>query len=136
MQLYQAIAQAIEARKNCLKTDNDVWLARWQHALDRMADELPSGSGFDDGTQIDLEKSNDQRLVLYTRFHHMTEGVYDGWTDHTVYVKPSLQFGHLLSVTGIDRNGIKDYISDVFGAALENEVMAPEFWARGQEATE
>ncbi len=79
---------------------------------------LPSGSGFDNGTEID-ERSTPSRLVLLTSFHHMDEnGNYDGWTSHTVTVTPTFA-GLDVRVSGRDRNNIKDYIADVFRAALE-----------------
>jgi hypothetical protein len=81
----------------------------------------PSGSGFDNGTQIDRDRSD--VLIFSTSFHHMDEaGGYDGWTEHTVRVKPSLAWGFDLTVSGRDRNGIKDYIADVFSPWL-NEMV-------------
>lgn len=75
---------------------------------------MPSGSGFDNGTTIDLDASREDRLVFNTAFHHMNEGgFYDGWTEHTVTVKPSF-WGTSIKVGGRDRNLIKDYIGDTF----------------------
>ena len=48
-------------------------------------------------------------------FHHMDDnGYYDGWTEHVVTVKPSLCFDIEISVSGRNRNGIKEYILDTF----------------------
>ena len=45
-------------------------------------------------------------------------GYYDGWTSHRVTVQASLAHGFVISVSGKNRNGIKDYISEVFDAML------------------
>jgi hypothetical protein len=54
----------------------------------------------------------------------MTEGgMYDGWTEHTVVVTPSLAFGINIRITGRNRNDIKDYLHDVFHEALTKGVV-------------
>ena len=80
---------------------------------------LPSGSGFDDGTQIDLDRSTPEKIVLSTSFHHMNDGgYYDGWTEHVVTVRPSFVYGLDIHVSGRNRNGIKEYITETFHFAL------------------
>lgn len=46
---------------------------------------------------------------------------YDGWTCHTVKVTSAWQ-GFNLTVTGRDRDGIKDFIGDTFHNCLMREV--------------
>ena len=125
--IAESIASRIVARSNCLAQNASHpnphaldWTRRHKEEADTLArDFLPSGSGFDDGTRIDWDKSNADRLVLLTSFHHMTDGgFYDGWTDHAVTVRASLSLGLLVSVSGKDRNGIKDYIAECFTVAL------------------
>jgi hypothetical protein len=85
---------------------------------------MPSGSGVDIGTKLDLGESTSDKLVFSASFHHMDEhGGYDGWTDHKIIVTPSLQFGFNLKITGRDRNQIKDYLSDIFHTALTSHVV-------------
>jgi hypothetical protein len=48
-------------------------------------------------------------------------GYYDGWTDHIVIVSPSFD-GIDIKISGRNRNDIKDYLHDVFHAALTEEV--------------
>lgn len=85
-----------------------------------VSEHMPSGSGFDNGTKIVIEKSNLSRLVFTTSFHHMNEhGFYTGWTDHTVTLKANLD-GHVIKVSGRDRNGIKEYIESTFWDALDD----------------
>ena len=75
---------------------------------------FPSGSGFDAGTKL-LDKSTPEKLMFQADFHHMDDnGYYDGWTEHVVTVKPSLCFDIEISVSGRNRNGIKEYILDTF----------------------
>lgn len=115
MNLFRDIASACQALRNCQESGNAEWIGRWTAYLDRIEREcLPSGSGFDNGTTIDREKSGPDRLVLLTSFHHMNDGgYYDGWTDHVVTVTPSF-FGPIVKVGGRNRNDIKGYITDVF----------------------
>lgn len=83
--------------------------------LDKLAAMLPNGSGFDAGCKILFPESTPQKIVIQADFHHMDEhGFYDGWTEHKVIVTPCLQWGFKIRVTGRNRNGIKEYISDLF----------------------
>lgn len=116
---YQAVARAVQALKNCKERDNTIWLDRWDANIKAFVDMLPSGSGVDSGPNIDLDRSNGERLIFTFAFHHMHEsGMYDGWTEHELWVTPSLQFGFSLRITGRDRNGIKEYLHDVFHHAI------------------
>lgn len=90
--------------------------------LKKLQDLLPSGSGFDSGTQIN-DATRPDRLVLDTAFHHLSEhGYYTGWTEHSVIVTPSLVSGFDLRITGRNRNNIKDYIAEEFDYALRQDV--------------
>ena len=83
---------------------------------------MPSGSGFDNGTKFDYHGPSD-RLTFHTSFHHMDEhGGYDGWTEHTVTVRPTFG-GFALSISGRNRNDIKTYIADIFDNALNTPMV-------------
>ena len=85
---------------------------------------FPSGSGFDAGTEFDWEKSNPEKLVFKTHYHHMNEhGFYNGWTKHAIIVTPSFSFDFDIRVTGINRNNIKDYIADVYHQILSEVIL-------------
>lgn len=118
--LIQHIASLIVARANCIANQNEEWYAKHTDRLEALAKEfLPSGSGFDNGTKIDLNASNSLRIVFRLSFHHMNDaGMYDGWTDHAVTVRPDFE-GVLITVGGRDRGDIKDYIAETFGHALD-----------------
>ena len=83
---------------------------------------LPSGSGFDNGSTFNVEKSTSEKLVFNTSFHHMCEhGYYTRWTDHTVTVTPSF-YGLNIKVSGRNHNDIKDYIAECFDNILNESV--------------
>ena len=118
--LYAALAGLVLARQNCIESGNLEWLERHTDRLESLVKAgLPSGSGFDAGTTLDLDASTPYKLVLKTAFHHMDDhGGYDGWTHHTVTVTPTLHSGIDVKISGRDRNAIKAYIGEEFYAAL------------------
>lgn len=124
--LYVAIAEAVEARRSALERGDGEHYGVWEEKLLYYETELlPSGSGFDSGTRIVRGLSGDKKIVLYTSYHHMVEGMYDGWTEHEVVITPVLGTRRIsIRVTGRDRNDIKEYIADTFADALIREVEA------------
>ena len=127
--IYQSIASKIQARANCaaMNPQNTEWEKRHKNETDDMiTNYLPSGSGFDSGTRLDWDRSTGEKLVFITSFHHMDEnGYYDGWTEHTVTVRASLTNDFDLTISGRDRNDIKEYIADAFRNALDQNEPAP-----------
>lgn len=106
----------------------------WQPVLDCINDKLPRGSGFDSGSSFDINASRTDRLIFNTSFHHMNEGgYYDGWTDHSVVVRPTFD-GFTVHVTGRNRNEIKYYIADMFHDILSDYVKTA-FDSGAQEMT-
>jgi len=127
--LYKLLASTVQARLNCLKKEKHTdaahkWTERHTDTIETLVKNfMPSGSGIDAGTKIDLDQSTGDKLVFHFGFHHMNEnGMYDGWTDHKLTVTPSLQFGISLSISGRNRNDIKDYLHETYSCAL-NEVL-------------
>lgn len=121
--LYAAFASLVGARLRCQASGNDEWFEKHTARLTELLDEMPSGSGVDSGTKLDLDASTEDKLVFTTAFHHMNDGgYYDGWTNHIVVVTPSLQHGFNLRITGSNRNDIKDYLHELFATALNNDV--------------
>ena len=127
--LESELASLIDAYKRCLR-DSVERSAHWRDMADTheatierlVKDFMPSGSGFDAGTKLDLDLSHAERLVFTTSYHHMNDGgYYDGWTEHTVTVTPGFN-GSNIRISGRDRNGIKDYIHSTFGDALGRDV--------------
>ena len=122
--LYRELASLVQARLNCIDSGNPDWHSKHEHAIRTLvADHLPTGSGIDSGTTIDLDTSTGEKLVFDFSYHHMHDsGMYDGWTEHRAIVTPSLLSGFDIRITGRDRNQIKDYLHDVFCNALTEMV--------------
>lgn len=122
--LYQAIASTLAWARNAEERGNAEWGPKARARLQWLVDQLPSGSGIDIGPSLDEEASDpDRKLVFTFSYHHMNgHGCYDGWTDHTLIVRPSLQDGIDLRITGKDRNQIKEYLHEVFHHALTRMV--------------
>jgi len=117
--VVRRLASAVDAYQRCIKTENSEWTGRHEEMIRELLDHLPSGSGWDCGTKIDLDRSTGEKLVLYGSFHHMNEGgMYDGWTEHEIWVRPSLRFGIDLRITGQNRNDVKEYLHETFHWAL------------------
>ena len=120
--LFEVLSIAIEARHNCETREprNEEWFVRWTERIEQLCKEfMPCGSGIDNGTTIDLERSHADKLVFNTHYHHMNEGgYYDGWTDHTVTVTPSLSRAYHIRIGGRDRSQIKDHLHEEFEYAL------------------
>ncbi len=140
--LYLAIATLLQRQRTLAdsflhsqqESSRNPRLAMKNHVEDVLTDllkeHLPSGSGFDAGTQLEQDMCWSQgsiggfpgRLVFFTFYHHMDEhGWYDGWTEHNVYVTPAWG-GFDIKVSGINKNGIKDDIAEVFHNVLSTEV--------------
>lgn len=125
--LYIALAQEL-ARRDNLKENRlgvyppDAWRQVRDDIRKFVRKTLPSGSGFDIGTVID-ESSTPERLIFSTSYHHRdASGGYCGWSAHQIIVIPSLQSGFNLRITGRNRDGVKEYVQDVFSSILESEI--------------
>ena len=123
--IYQVIAGKVSARLNCIATGNTEWEDKHTSAIYQLAlNYLPQGSGFDNGVNIDLEKSTGEKLYLTTSYHFMNEhGYYDGWEDYKIIVTPSLQHDYYIRIVGKNRDDIKDYIDQLFSLALDELVL-------------
>lgn len=124
--LYRVLASRIDARLNCIKNRNEEWKEKHEERIIELLEEhMPHGSGFDgEYITVDWDKSTGEKIILINvDFHHLNEnGFYDGWTEHTVTITPSLLFGFTMKISGRDRNDIKDYIYEVIQFALATPV--------------
>jgi hypothetical protein len=120
--MIRAIASTIDAYKRCLETGNKEWAEKHHARLTQLARELPSGAGIDSGTEIDLDRSNADRVTLTFSYHHMNyDGFYDGWTEHTAVIRPAFD-GLNIRITGRNRNDCKEYFHEVYNHALQAEI--------------
>lgn len=131
MKLYQRIASALQAMENCKRSENHEWYGRHRQTIVNLVEaHMPSGSGIDLGTQLDFDASRPNHLVFTAPYHHMNDGgYYDGWTDHQIVITPDLATGFDLKVTGRDRNQIKEYFGELFGAVLDMEISEADYRA-------
>lgn len=122
MIIASRLAATLHAREHCRAHGNTDWTLRHTETLRRIMRGAPSGAGIDNGTQLDESLSTPDCLVFRTAFHHMDEGgYYSEWTEHTIRARPSFVFGLSLTISGRDRNQIKDHLADVFHAWLTSE---------------
>jgi len=121
---YKAISSRLIALQNCRQTGYAKWADKHEEwIVDEVRGTGPSGSGIDCGTSFDFARSKPNKLVFVVGYHHMDDaGGYDGWTSHSIVVRPSLYFDIDIRITGKDRNGIKDYLADVFHSWLTEEL--------------
>ena len=111
----RTLAGAIGAYKRCVIDNNAEWEKKWKLLISHLESLLPSGFGLDSGCKIEVDESNDDKVVISTSYHHMdSSGGYDGWTSHKIILTPSFNGGFSIKVTGWDRNCIKDYLCDTF----------------------
>ena len=122
--VYKRLAALVGARQNCIESGNDEWKERHEDAIESIMSTAPHGSGFDSGTEIMLDVSTPDILKFSTEYHHLSnKGYYNGWTNHVITVRGSLQFDYTVSVSGQNKNGIKEYIHEVFHSWL-GEIVA------------
>ena len=114
---------AAEISQQIRRSKNDA-LAIYKDAESKLSylakNYLPSGSGVDGGCEIHPQ-SHANNIGIVFSFHHMDEhGGYDGWTAHKAIVTPDFS-GIDVRITGPNRNGIKEYLGDLFHHALSEE---------------
>lgn len=124
MKLYQKIASTIIAIRNCEKSGNSEWLEKHKDTLyDIEKNVLPHGGGIDSGCKINVEKSNENKIVIDVPYHCMDEhGYYAGWRDYQIVIKANLAFDFTVDIKGRDYNGLKDYLADIFHHVMNEEV--------------
>jgi hypothetical protein len=116
--LYRELATLVQARKTCAESaTHQDWFQKHSETIKRLV------SNHLAQYRIDLNESHADKLVFYGNESQFTEdGVEDGYTSHTVIVKPSLTFGFTLRITGHDRNDVKEHIAQLFNAQLREDV--------------
>jgi hypothetical protein len=125
--LVESLASTVNALSNCIASGDAAGRQRHEDTIAELCrDFLPSGSGIDSGTVLDVDASlrfAGEKLVFTLGFHHLDDGgCYDGWTQHKLTVTPSLFLGPKLQFSGPDRNRIKEYLHEVYSSALSQEI--------------
>lgn len=119
----QEIASRAGALKRCVERGNPEWARQHRETLrDIERNYLPSGAGVDNGTTIDLDRTSEDKIVLTCSYHHMNnDGYYDGWTDHTITVRPTFRGFHV-DASGDDRDDILAYLGDLYREGLSQPI--------------
>jgi hypothetical protein len=122
MKVYQKLARELDRMERGQNQSEKIWVSLAATEMESVMQSAPSGSGIDNGTVL-LKDSTSEKLIFQVSFHHMNEvGYYDGWTEHTATVKPSLAYGFTLRLSGSNRNGIKEYLEEIYQEWLDSEV--------------
>jgi len=126
MKLYQQLARSIDARQRCIDADpvNDFGLDIHEKKIEDIEALLPSGSGINTGTKVDIDRSTGQKLILFGSYDVMAEsGMYTGVIDFEVIVKPDLMFDFDIRISGKfgKHQDIKEYLDEVYYDALRME---------------
>jgi len=123
LQAYKYLS-AVKPGQHASMANVSLWMDKHRARIESLVkDQMPSGSGFDSGTTLDIEASHAEKLVFLTSFHHMNEvGYYDGWTEHSITVTPSLAHEIHLRISGRNRNDIKEGIHQAFHSALTFDI--------------
>ncbi len=129
--LARIMATAYDALTRCRSDSANesqaAWESRWESVLNRAAEMLPRGGGFDVYPTLDTDSEYKGRLVFRGSYHKMNDaGMYDGWADYAITVRPCLVHGFTVSVRGGGRD-LGDYIAESFHAALSAEYDPAEF---------
>jgi hypothetical protein len=123
--MARVLALLVDQYLRCCETGNKEREDKSKARIEYLVSEyFPSGSGWDNGTKIQLEDCTADKIVLCGAFHHMNnDGYYVGWTEHTITVKASLAHVFDLRISGLDRNEIKDYLAEMFSDILSHSIL-------------
>jgi len=111
MKIYRDLAQLILAIEKSNK-----------QSIDEIIKSAPTLFGIDSGTKFDYENSTSEKIILNCSFHHKNpEGYYDGWEKHDIIITPSLFFGISLKITGSNKDGVKDYLKEIYTSWLNHD---------------
>lgn len=108
-------ANIFQAYLTCKEKGNAEWQDQHDNHINSMLKNLPSGAGIDKGIKFDWANSKPECLIFNLSFHHMNnDGYYDGWTTHTIKLRPSFLEGFSMTISGRNRNEVKTYLVDIF----------------------
>jgi len=126
MKIYQKLANLQIARSNCIKSGNKEWEKKHTEKIEHiMYNFSPSGSGLDNGTKFDYEKSDEYKLIFYTSYHVLNGGgYYTNWINFSVTVISSLCFEIDIRIKGSfgKDQDVKDIVYDRFYDFLLSEI--------------
>ncbi len=72
--LYKELSNLTVARLNSIESNNHEWIDRHESAIEEIVkNSLPCGSGFDNGTTFDFEKSNRDFIFFAKRIRFFSQ---------------------------------------------------------------
>jgi hypothetical protein len=139
MTKIQALATALVAFRNCVKSGNTAWRDRWADRIDAIERSLPHGSGLDGDVEIDREWPARKEILVTFDYHHMNgDGFYVGWSRHVMAIYPEFDgisvridphvFAPGIEIDDWERDCLYDYLSELFHANL-SEPWSFEPWS-------
>ena len=124
--IFQQIARQIDRRLRLINSDvaPQTMIYDCEVKLEKLEALLPSGSGIDDGTKINLEKSMPNMIILDSSYHCMEDGYYTEWVDFEVTILPSLaqEYYMEIEIDGDDIVNLSDYLHETYGISLSEKV--------------
>jgi len=123
--LYKEMAQTIQARLNCIKSNNTEWQTKHEERLSQLLDYLSHGSGINSDWEYNLAKSTCNKIVLTNVYDVMDNaGYYCYYIYFTVTVTPALISDIDISITGNfgKYQDIKDYLIELLDADFRNNL--------------
>lgn len=131
MKVYQELARLVDAYHRCKRENNDFAYNHEDIITSIVRHHLPNSSGFT--TEIELEKSNIDKLVFDCQYHVMNEvGYYCGYIYFTIVITPSLAYGFNIKIEAYyndtddsvytDDDFLEDFFIDTYASAL-NEIV-------------
>ena len=61
--IYQQLAISVDAMKRCSERGNDEWYTKHRNTIETIVNNhMPRGSGIDNGTSLDFDRSNGERI--------------------------------------------------------------------------
>lgn len=132
-QVIERIATILKAYHTCDELKAKEWKNNHRDTLEDIAKNyLPSGSGFDSGSHIDIDDSNGiDCIILETSYHHMSEyGFYCGWSEHRITIRPTFNgpdWEIESDYSGVDdedfyQDGFEEYLDDTLYHYLTQEI--------------
>lgn len=101
--LYRTIANQVRLYHSA--TD-DEWRTKHENALEKLMQQMPSGSGIDSGTKLLLAESSENKLVFLVEYHHVnSNGYYCGWSSRNIVITASLTSDFDMDMVDEDSSG-------------------------------
>jgi len=142
--VYQELASRILAQNNCTENDNLEWEERHGNVITYIVENyIPRGSGISEIEEIDI--TTHEKITFKSSYHLMDQnGMYDGWVEYKVVVKPSLVFGITVDVIGhFSQKGgkyshlkLKNYLIEIYDSYLQKEIDTEELAKKAKEEYE